>query len=1252
MRYRHLRRTTIAVLATVAILLGGVLLVSRVLSDSRVRNVAARWVEAKVAQATGVRLRIGSLEWGLVPTRVTLRAVEVRLPGLGVQADRVDIDVAGLRLARRTLELGTVSARGVHLSLDAGALPHADGGGGGGSPWLRLAVRHLELDDVQLEGSDLPAHLAVGARGLEAAWSAVDGPPRGFLRAPETWLDVPGMARIAGSLSLRFTVADGLRIPLYRFQAPGVSLAGDATVGRDGRLQLTAEGPVELAEVDRVTRVGNILHGRTDIRLALDTGASDLLHVRFSAPGVRAAGFPLDDLLGHLTLGSDGITGALDHARFHGGRVSGTYRLHSFDDPHPHEVHVRAEGVRLAPFLGDFGVPGAGLAARFDVTARLAWNGEHLKAGEGLAEAFLHPDAGELPVDGPMRCELRHDGLIHFTSDGLTVGSSRVEWEGPLTIGSWEPSWSIAVNPGRLSEMVRLVNGFLGTQVMPPELDGNAEVRVSLSGPWDHLRVATRVEARDVAFPPVALDHFTAELLIDGPKMTIGPAAYRLGEGDGEVSGTVTWAEGAEDEQLDLSMRGRRIPLDRVAGWLGEPEGVAGAASFTGGLRGSIARPHGSWALGLVRVRAGGLELGDASATMDLADGVFTAKSLAFDRGLSGTVQWDVLGARVGADLTWSGLPLAPLGDVATRLLGETADVTAILRWPLDGTPTGRATLTAAHGEVQAAADANTVTMHGELSGLAALDATFDRAGGGLAGGGNLAISSVGGLLDRVLPGRGIPVEGSASIGLGLDWPAGGRPRLDGRIAALDLDLGGRPLRLESPGRFTVSDAGFTLAGLGLTVDRDVVAVDLGVAADGDLSGRIKGTLDALLLRLVVPEWEPAGRLAGDVRLLGTVGQPLLEGTADVTGASFRLPDGSDVLSGLSGSVRLANDEALIEGMTFRFMHGSGRAEGRVALTGDSVELELSGHVDGVRYTVFPGLVPHLSGDWTLRGPVDRLELGGRLVVDRAVLRRKDDLATILTDWFANMPSGGGATAPILDLRVVADRTIEAQTPFVHLTGSADLHLTGSPADIGIVGQMEFLEGGDFTFQGVRYELDRAVLTFSDPSRIDPYIEIRARAWVQIYEVTVTLTGTVDRLVPALSSDPPLPEGEIVSLLAMGRRPEVGESGGSAVGVGLASTLLTREINAELEKRARSLLSVDQVRVDPFAEVSTGNPAARITVVKQLSPTWTMVVQSNLSANREEAVTSRWMLGPGLFLEANRDIDGTYGLDLKLRRRY
>jgi translocation and assembly module TamB len=356
------------------------------------------------------------------------------------------------------------------------------------------------------------------------------------------------------------------------------------------------------------------------------------------------------------------------------------------------------------------------------------------------------------------------------------------------------------------------------------------------------------------------------------------------------------------------------------------------------------------------------------------------------------------------------------------------------------------------------------------------------------------------------------------------------------------------------------------------------------------------------------------------------------------------------VISGINGTVLLSRSEAVLEGMDFRFMHGRARCGGRLSVEDGVVQMSLNGEVSDLIFPLFSGFDPRVGGSWRLEGPVDDLRLSGDLAVSRAVLRRREDLTTILLDWIEESAGAGAASAPTLDLRIEADNTIEARGPLLNLMGSAALNLSGTPDALGLTGKLEFAEGGDFSFQGVRYELESGSITFSDPNQIDPFIDLQARAWVQNYQITVRLTGTMDRLVPTVSSDPPLEEAGIYSLLALGHRNEA--VGGGAIGVGLASSVLTRQLNEAIDERSRLVLPVDQVLLDPFVESSTGSPAARVTLVKQLSPTWTVIVQSNLAKERQEVIVSRWYLAPGLFVEATRDLDGSLGVDLKLRRRY
>ena len=73
MRYRHLRRTVIAVLATVAFVLLLGLLLRTVLEAEPTRRLAIRQLE-RLAAGYGAELEVGDLHWGLLPPGIRLEA--------------------------------------------------------------------------------------------------------------------------------------------------------------------------------------------------------------------------------------------------------------------------------------------------------------------------------------------------------------------------------------------------------------------------------------------------------------------------------------------------------------------------------------------------------------------------------------------------------------------------------------------------------------------------------------------------------------------------------------------------------------------------------------------------------------------------------------------------------------------------------------------------------------------------------------------------------------------------------------------------------------------------------------------------------------------------------------------------------------------------------------------------------------------------------------------------------------------------
>lgn len=1242
LRYRHLRRTAIAVLVTVAIVLAAAVGMLRLLASAPVERFVIHRLEG-VAERAGVMLDVGSLEWELLPPRVVLRDVRLAAPPGRATVDRAEIALAEIRLTRRTIELGTVSASGVRVRLDERieAPPRR------GRP-VRVGIHQLHLADVDLEGLELAEGLDLDLTGVEAAWTDAGGNPSGYARAASVRLLPRGLEPIEVAVRTRLTLHDGLvELPAWSVSGRGVELSGEAAI-RPGRVTAAADGRLDLAELDRVIHAGDVLEGVTRLSLSLDTARQPLLQAEVRAPAVTAASFPLRDLRASIGLSQDGLVGRLEHAGLGGGSLVADYRLGSLRAPCPHHVTATGRQIPLATILEALGVPPAGLAARGDIDAELDWVGDRLPAGRGHGTARLTAADGDLPVAGTVDVELTPAGLL-FDADRLQLGGSVVRWQGPLTLGSWEPSWSIAASPVVLDEAVRLVNRWIGSEALPATIRGGGELLVTLGGPWSRLLVNARLEAAPLVYPPMVFDRVLADVAVSDSQLELGTVRYRIGDGGGELDGSLDWLG---DGHLAIGLRGREIPLEAVDRWLGLEAGAVGSASFTGGLRGTLAAPRGSWALGLDGAGAAGIPFGNGAATVDLDEGRFHARGLAFDSGLEGDVWWAVGDERIGGHLRWLTMPLAPLDPTLADLGGGTAEVELDGSWRFDQPPIGRLTAVGPGLDVTVDSSATGLTATATLAEAVSASAQLERLeGGGLSGPGSVRLTSASDLLDRLLPQHAdVPLAGSGAADLEITWPPGELPRCRGRLTALDLTLDTRPVTLVQPADFRLGGDGFETDGLLLGLLGDEVFARWSVDAGGTLHGNASGTIDALLLRFLLPDWEPAGRATGVVELLGTVDAPELEGVAQVEQMSFRLPGTRTVVSGVAGTVLLSSDRAVLEGMDFRLMRGSGRGHGQVERDGEAVRVTLEGAVEGLDYPLFPGLEPRLSGSWRLGGTTDDLLLSGDLAVDRAVLRRKDDVATILLDWF------GGPETPVtegglrLDLHVEADRTIEARNPFLQVAASASLDIGGSTSDPGLVGTVELQEGSELTFQGVRYEIARGTVTFTDPLTIAPRIDLELRAWVQNYQITVRLDGSPERLVPSLSSDPPLSETEIYGLLALGVRDET--VAGGAVPVGFASTLLTRELNAELERRTRLVLPVDQIRLDPFAESATGNPAARITVVKQINPRWTVILQSNLSSNREEVIVSRWYLGTGLFVEATRDVDGTYALDLKLRRRY
>ena len=199
------------------------------------------------------------------------------------------------------------------------------------------------------------------------------------------------------------------------------------------------------------------------------------------------------------------------------------------------------------------------------------------------------------------------------------------------------------------------------------------------------------------------------------------------------------------------------------------------------------------------------------------------------------------------------------------------------------------------------------------------------------------------------------------------------------------------------------------------------------------------------------------------------------------------------------------------------------------------------------------------------------------------------------------------------------------------------------------------IESGQAVIRGDRYRLTRGDITMSNPFRTQVNVDLEARTRVQDYDLTLDITGPADRTRISYRSDPPLPTEEILSLLALGyARHEEGLNSAanrpfSSIG---ASALLSQALSSQTSGRLQRLFGVSRIKIDPNISGPLASGGPRVTVEEQVARDFTITYSQNASGIQQRVVQIDWDLTDRVSLIGDRDQNGVFGLELRLRHRF
>jgi translocation and assembly module TamB len=364
----------------------------------------------------------------------------------------------------------------------------------------------------------------------------------------------------------------------------------------------------------------------------------------------------------------------------------------------------------------------------------------------------------------------------------------------------------------------------------------------------------------------------------------------------------------------------------------------------------------------------------------------------------------------------------------------------------------------------------------------------------------------------------------------------------------------------------------------------------------------------------------------------------------------------------VSGRVLFDRSRATIENkLTAESGGGALALSGFIDFSGGDTFYRLQAEANRVRIRYPEGVSTVADAAMSLSGTTERSLLAGTVTVLRSGFTPRTDFGSLLAE------SGRTASTPAeankflanmqLDVKVRTSAETQFSTSLTNdLQAEANLQIRGTGARPSALGRI-MVSQGDINFFGNKYTIKRGDVSFYNPTKIEPTLDMDLETRVRGVDVTINFSGPIDKLNVSYRSDPPLQPGEIIALLTVGRSPTsstVGSSQSGRRGSFLesgANSLLGSAIAAPISSQLQRFFGVSRIKIDPTISGLEGTPQARVTVEQQVSKDITVMFVTNLNRSQQQVVRFEWNVSKEWSLIALRDENGSFGVDFQVRKQ-
>lgn len=521
---------------------------------------------------------------------------------------------------------------------------------------------------------------------------------------------------------------------------------------------------------------------------------------------------------------------------------------------------------------------------------------------------------------------------------------------------------------------------------------------------------------------------------------------------------------------------------------------------------------------------------------------------------------------------------------------------------------------------------------------------------------------------------EGPSMDAAADGQVSLTGPLAHPQQLSGSFQVTRFQLSGAPSFFHNASHLVLENQGPIAA----TLNRGALKIEsahlTGPQTDFQATGTIpfngssmdialNGNVNLAIVQQLEQGVTSSGRIVLAAGVRGTVSNPRLTGQVELHNASFDSRSWPNGIWNANGVVALRGNSAIVQNLTAQSGGGQVTVTGSATYS-DQLRFDLQASASRVRIMPQEGLGVVVSARASLAGTTSASSITGTVTIEDISYASRTDLGSLLS-LAAPPVQTPSAPSPALenmrlDIRVRSSSALGVQSTLAqNVQLSADLRVRGTAANPGVLGRVQITEG-KLLFFGSTFTINTGTISFYNPVRIDPVLDLSLQTATQGVTVVLKVNGPIDNMKLSYTSDPPLPFQQIVNLLATGSTPTTDPTllanqpalpAQSFQQMG-ESAIVGQAIANPVANQLQRVFGVTQLKINPTFAAGSQLPETQLSLQQQITKNLTFTYVTGLNTANAETIQVLWTFTPQWSAQALRDYNGIFSVTLTYRRQF